>query len=131
MKRPTLLALVLLPFAMSAAPDQLIAYKTVAGLDGAEVELKLHIFNPEGHSVDDERGAIVFFFGGGWNGGTPGQFYPHSEYLASRGMVAIAAEYRTKKGHGSTPTLASKTASPPSAGCARTRPSSASPPTKF
>ena len=47
--------------------------------------------------------AIVFFFGGGWVGGTPKQFFPHCTYLASRGMVAISAEYRVKDRHGVTP----------------------------
>lgn len=69
--------------------------------DGAE--LALHIFEPSGHSVTDTRPAIVFFFGGGWTGGAPAQFYPHCAYLASRGMVAISAEYRVRSRHGTTP----------------------------
>ena len=36
-------------------------------------------------------------------GGTPTQFYPHSRYLASRGMVAISAQYRTRNSHGTSP----------------------------
>jgi acetyl esterase/lipase len=36
----------------------------------------------------------VFFFGGGWTNGSPTQFQPHCEYLASRGMVAMTADYR-------------------------------------
>lgn len=60
-------------------------------------ELKLYIFNPQGHKASkDKRPAIVFFFGGGWNGGTPAQFEQHSRYLASRGMVAMVADYRVK-----------------------------------
>lgn len=73
-------------------------YKTVG-----ESELKLHVFNPSDHKASDQRPAIVFFFGGGWNGGTPEQFFPQCEYLAKRGMVAISAEYRTKKHHGTSP----------------------------
>jgi len=38
----------------------------------------------------------VFFFGGGWSGGSPTQFEPHSRHLASRGMIAIVADYRVK-----------------------------------
>lgn len=38
----------------------------------------------------------MFFFGGGWSGGTPTQFEQHSRYLAKRGMVAICADYRVK-----------------------------------
>ena len=60
-------------------------------------ELKLYIFNPKGHNPKkDKRSAIVFFFGGGWSGGTPTQFEQHSRYLASRGMVAMVADYRVK-----------------------------------
>ena len=65
--------------------------------------MHLHVFKPDGHGAADRRPCIVFFFGGGWVGGTPTQFYPHSRYLASRGMVAVAAEYRTESSHGTTP----------------------------
>ena len=68
-----------------------------------DVELKMFIFTPKGHKASDARPAIVFFFGGGWNGGSPGQFRMQSEYLATRGMVAMAAEYRVKSRHGTTP----------------------------
>ena len=47
--------------------------------------------------------AMVFFFGGGWVGGSPKQFFPHCRYFAARGMVAMAAEYRVKSKHGTTP----------------------------
>jgi acetyl esterase/lipase len=36
----------------------------------------------------------VFFFGGGWTNGSPTQFEEHCKHLASRGMVAITADYR-------------------------------------
>ena len=64
-------------------------YKSVEGTD-----LKVWIFEPEGHSASDKRPAIVFFFGGGWRQGTPGQFHQQAKYLASRGMVAMSADYR-------------------------------------
>ena len=74
-------------------------YKTVAGH-----ELYLHCFFPAGHDPEtDRKPAMVFFFGGGWVGGTPRQFYPQCEYLADRGMVAMAAEYRVKSRHNTTP----------------------------
>ncbi len=68
-----------------------------------DVKLHLHIFNPKGWRPSDSRPAIVFFFGGGWNGGSPAQFHQQSLYLASRGMVAISAEYRVKSRHGTSP----------------------------
>jgi acetyl esterase/lipase len=73
-------------------------YKTIG-----EVELKLHIFLPPERQVKEPLPAIVFFFGGGWVGGTPTQFYHQCDYFASRGMVAISAEYRVKNRHGTTP----------------------------
>jgi acetyl esterase/lipase len=68
-----------------------------------DVELKLYVFEPEGHKPADSRPAIVFFFGGGWRGGSTQQFYPQCKYLASRGMVAISAEYRVRSRHEVTP----------------------------
>ena len=43
--------------------------------------------------------AIVFFFGGGWNSGSPAQFEQQCRYLASRGMVAMTADYRVASRH--------------------------------
>jgi len=64
-------------------------YKSVEGTD-----LKIWIFEPDGHKASDSRPAIVFFFGGGWRQGTPGQFRHQAKHLAARGMVAMAADYR-------------------------------------
>jgi len=55
------------------------------------------MFVPENYTASAQLPCIVLFFGGGWNGGDPSQFYAYSKYLASRGMVAISAQYRTKK----------------------------------
>ena len=68
----------------------------------AEGELYLYVFQPE-DSREKTRPAAVFFFGGGWNGGTPKQFSEHASYLASRGMVGIIADYRVKSRQGTTP----------------------------
>lgn len=69
-------------------------YKTVG-----DVELKLWIYSPEGRQAADAKPAIVFFFGGGWTTGSPQQFEQQCRYLASRGMVAITADYRVGSRH--------------------------------
>src|SRR6185503_1822467 len=46
------------------------------------------------HKPTDKSPAIVFFFGGGWTNGSPGQFEEHCKHLGSRGLVAITADYR-------------------------------------
>ena len=79
-------------------PAKQVVYKTVG-----DAKLTLDLFLPEGHKATDRRPAIVFFFGGGWTSGSPSQFYPHCQYLASRGMVAASADYRVKSRHDVTP----------------------------
>ncbi|WP_216362698.1 alpha/beta hydrolase fold domain-containing protein [Formosa algae] len=80
------------------APDTTTVFKTID-----DTKLSLHIFNPKGHQITDQAPVIVFFFGGGWAGGTPKQFYEQSRYFAEQDVVAISAEYRVNKVHGSTP----------------------------
>jgi len=79
-------------------PTRLVTYA-----QSGETALRLHVFEPPEHKAGDGRPAIVFFFGGGWVGGSPSQFYPQAAHFARRGMVAISAEYRVKKRHGVTP----------------------------
>ena len=72
------------------ASDRSLIYKITD-----EVELLLHVFEADrADPADDPAACILFFFGGGWRAGTPEQFYPHCQYFASRGLVAISAEYR-------------------------------------
>ncbi len=66
-------------------------YKTVG-----DTKLNLYIYAPPGPAGDKPRPAIVFFFGGGWTSGTPAQFSPHCQHLASLGMVAISVDYRVR-----------------------------------
>jgi acetyl esterase len=47
--------------------------------------------------------ALIFFYGGGWNGGSVVQFEPHAKYFARRGLICIRADYRVKTRQGTTP----------------------------
>ncbi|TWU03511.1 hypothetical protein [Neorhodopirellula pilleata] len=53
-------------------PTRLTTYKEVG-----DIELKLHILEPEGHQANDRAPVIVLFFGGGWSGGQPERLYGH------------------------------------------------------
>lgn len=67
--------------------------ETYKEIDGTK--LNVWIFHPDGKATPGaKRPAIVFFFGGGWTGGSPEQFERQARHLASRGMVAITADYR-------------------------------------
>ncbi len=86
-------------FAGSEAADfKSETYKTVG-----DRELQIRIHYPPGWKAGDARAAIIFFFGGGWNSGTTGQFLVQAQYLASRGLVAARADYRVKSRDGVTP----------------------------
>lgn len=61
-------------------------------------ELKLWIFGESDPKV--KKPAIVFFFGGGWSGGSPDQFERQARHFAKRGMIAITADYRVRTRHG-------------------------------
>lgn len=82
---------------LSTKPSRNITYKTVGSMD-----LQLHVFDPTA-DTKQPLPAIVFFFGGGWNGGSPAQFYQQSKYLSEQGMIAMCAEYRTKSNGGVDP----------------------------
>jgi acetyl esterase/lipase len=82
------------PYPPEMAGARAEVYKTVA-----ETALRLYIFDrPDGPAKD--RAAIVFFFGGGWRNGSPQQFEMQCRHLASRGMVAITADYRVESRNG-------------------------------
>ncbi|MDW7691207.1 alpha/beta hydrolase [Flammeovirgaceae bacterium SG7u.111] len=67
------------------------------------VKLDLTFRYPADFNKSKKYPTIVFFFGGGWNGGTVKQFEPHAEYFASRGMITVLADYRVKSRHKTTP----------------------------
>ena len=106
-------ALLLAPLTMSLAaedpPEPPVSWKYPPEMAGSRVEvyrqvgdvkLNAWIFEPEDHRPSDKRPAAVFFFGGGWRGGSPGQYLPQCLHLAKRGMVAISVDYRVQRRHG-------------------------------
>lgn len=68
-----------------------------------DIELGLTIYYPRLYEKRLPLPVIVFFFGGGWKSGSVEQFSPHARYFASRGMIAILADYRVKSRHNTTP----------------------------
>lgn len=89
-------------------PEPPVSWKYPPEMPGARVEvyrkigdvkLNAWIFEPKDHDPADKRPAAVFFFGGGWRGGSPGQYLPQCLHLAQRGMVAISVDYRVRNRH--------------------------------
>lgn len=69
-------------------------------IDGYELEMTM--YKPV-LSTPMNLPAIVFFFGGGWTGGTPEHFKMQAEYLASRGIIVFCPDYRVKSRQGTSP----------------------------
>ena len=88
--------------------DQVIhiqnVYKTVDTFN-----LKIDIFYSNQSFERENNTAIVFFHGGGWAYGTPGEFFTTCERYAKMGIVTFSVDYRLSIEDGITP---SKTISP-------------------
>src|SRR5688572_26427217 len=83
-------------------PPRLVGARAETYKQAGPTKLELYIYEPAGHRPADRRPAVIFFFGGGWNQGSPAQFERQCRYLASRGLVAITADYRVASRHGVT-----------------------------
>ena len=92
------LILVLLQSTMAFAEPYEIVYKQID-----TIGLKLRIYPAEQNGENQPRPAIIFYFGGGWLSGDLNQFAPHAAHFASRGMVAVLAEYRVLGRHKTDP----------------------------
>ncbi len=63
----------------------------------------MEVYTPEGLKSEDKAPAMVFFFGGGWKGGTRAHFEHHAKYFSKRGMVCFLVDYRTSSQNNTTP----------------------------
>jgi acetyl esterase len=68
-----------------------------------QTNLQLYVFTPKDQATTNSRPAMVCFFGGGWSKGSPQQFEQFCRHFASRGMVAITADYRVASRQGAKP----------------------------
>ncbi|NME68792.1 alpha/beta hydrolase [Flammeovirga aprica] len=106
-----LLLLILFTSSMCMAQKEL---KSLGGIDRNQpfsliykeidtLQLKLTFHYPEKFNKKKSYPCIIFYFGGGWNGGSIKQFKPQAEYFASRGMITVLADYRVRNRHKTTP----------------------------
>lgn len=71
-----------------------VTYKETA--DGP---LDMVAYFPEGHSEEDRRGCVVFFYSSLWDRGVLSQFAPHCIYFREKGLVTFAVDYRVSSRH--------------------------------
>lgn len=75
-----------------------ISYKQIDS-----TKLFMEVYHPESIDPTEKYPAMIFFFGGGWNGGSIKQFEPHAKYFSQRGMICFLVDYRVKSRNQSTP----------------------------
>ena len=67
------------------------------------LKLGLKLYYPASFQIGQTYPTIVFFFGGGWNGGTTKQFEPHALHYAAKDFITVLVDYRVKTRHNTTP----------------------------
>lgn len=85
-------------FAQSSYPPTFKDARVETYRKVGSIDLKLWIFGESEPKA--KKPAIVFFYGGAWNSGSPAQFEDQARHFAKRGMIAITADYRVKSRHG-------------------------------
>jgi acetyl esterase/lipase len=86
-------------FGICAAQDtKALIYKQI-GI----TKLKILVYRPDNFSKAKKHPTIVFFPGGGWYFCKITQFETFAQHYASRGMVAVLADYRVKSRQKTTP----------------------------
>lgn len=60
------------------------------------VSLTMDIYYPPSMDAGKKYPAMIYFFGGGWVGGSTAQFEPHAKYFSERGLICVLADYRVR-----------------------------------
>lgn len=101
LKRLLIGAISLCGFNLSAQQADRVVTRVYKQIDTVELTMEFH------YPVDAELGKplplMIFFFGGGWNGGSIDQFRPHARYFSGRGLIVALADYRVASRHNTTP----------------------------
>ena len=88
----------LLAFHFSGFSQEKVLYKQVD-----TTSLYMEVYYPSPLEDTKKYPAMVFFFGGGWIGGSVEQFEPHARYFSKRGLVCFLVDYRVLSRHKATP----------------------------
>lgn len=96
MKRHIIILLILAAAGQSVFAQGNDDFRQVVYKQIDTVTLVLDIYYPPDMDKDISYPAMIFFFGGGWKGGSVNQFKPHANYFSSRGIICVLAVYRVE-----------------------------------
>lgn len=95
----TLILLTLFCAATVINAQEKVLYKQVDD----STSLYLEVISPVEMDQSQIYPAMVFFFGGGWNGGNPHQFKRQADHFSSLGIVCFLVDYRVKSRNNTSP----------------------------
>jgi acetyl esterase len=85
----------ILSCAVVKAKDEVESGKVFVYKQSAGKDRKMEVYFPEGHDPQVAKmPGLILFHGGGWSGGSLGQFRRACSYFASRGLVCATVEYQ-------------------------------------
>jgi len=84
------------------SPSSMPGYEPFVFRKISGMELRLHVVKPKGWQAADQRPCVIFFFGGGWENGSPKGSLQWTKWAAEQGMVGVAPDYRTGAQYGGT-----------------------------
>ena len=96
-KQVLIVLMLLIAYSFGYAQKQ-IQYKQIDS-----TELLMKVYQPEAMDTAKKYPAMVFFFGGGWKGGSIDQFKPHAGYFSQRGLICFLVDYRVRGRQHTTP----------------------------
>ncbi|WP_299555199.1 alpha/beta hydrolase [Seonamhaeicola sp.] len=98
MKKLNILTIILLIVGSSGFAQEQVLYKQIDS-----TELFMELYRPQKSDTAYKYPAMVFFFGGGWKGGSRYQFLNQAKYFSKRGLICFLVDYRIEEKHGTSP----------------------------
>jgi acetyl esterase/lipase len=95
-KTIVLLNLLLLIGTLAHSQESEICTKRIIYKEIDTVSLFMDIYYPPDMDKEKSYPAMIYFFGGGWKGGSVKQFEPHASYFSGRGIICVLADYRVQ-----------------------------------
>jgi|TARA_R110002050_G_scaffold149250_1_gene275633 acetyl esterase/lipase len=93
-----LITALLVGFTLAGMAQERVLYKQTD-----TTKLYMEVYSPAEIKNAEKLPALLFYFGGGWNGGSIKQFERHAKYLTEKGMVCFLVEYRVKTRNNTSP----------------------------
>ncbi len=101
--RPFIVSFALILFSVNCFSQEKSTVLDVTYKQIDTLKLGLKVYYPVSYQKGRSYPTMVFFFGGGWIGGSTKQFEPQALYFSSKNLITVLVDYRVKTRHNTTP----------------------------